>query len=519
MINVAIDGPAGAGKSTVAKAVAKKLGLIYLDTGAMYRATAYTALEAGLDVSDAAQISPMLDGMKMEIVFEDGAQQIYVNGANTTPYLREHRMSKAASDISALPCVRYKMVELQREFAATGDVVLDGRDIGTFVLPNANCKIFMTATPEERANRRYKELVEKGQEVDYDTLLADIKQRDYNDSHREVAPLKQAEDAVLLDTTYMPLEEVIAAVIGIVESKISSLNGDNDAHTGVDGNVNAEEKPDDVSETENDKPSEECSSANKAHEDRSSENNKSETQKAATISKKEARRAEHVKKRYELEKNFGFYRFLRVFLHPLAAMLWPTKLIGIENVKEVEGKNAIFTCNHYSKVDTFLPCFALFKREAHILAKSELFESNLIGWFLHKLGAIPVRRGEADINSVKCVLKLLNDGKQLMIFPEGTRNKQGTQDMAEFKSGTARFAIKTKSPIVPMLYYSPPKLFKRNYLYIGKPFTLEEFYGDRSHDAMDRATEVVRQKMEEVRTLVNAYVEDKKSKRGKGDGK
>ncbi len=520
MINVAIDGPAGAGKSTVAKAVAKKLGLIYLDTGAMYRATAYTALEAGLDVSDAAQISPMLDGMKMEIVFEEGVQQIYVNGANTTPYLREHRMSKAASDISALPCVRYKMVELQREFAATGNVVLDGRDIGTFVLPNANCKIFMTATPEERANRRYKELVEKGQEVDYDTLLTDIKQRDYNDSHREVAPLKQAEDAVLLDTTHMPLEEVIAAVIGIVENKISSPSGGAGAHTGGDGNLNAAEKSNAISEAENDKPSEECSSANKAKEDILSENkNMTDAKNLAHISKKEAKRAANVKKRYKLEKNFGFYRFLRVFLHPLAAMLWPTKLIGIENVKEVEGKNAIFTCNHYSKVDTLLPCFALFKREAHILAKSELFESNLVGWFLHKLGAIPVRRGEADINCVKCVLRLLNDGKQLMIFPEGTRNKQGTQDMAEFKSGTARFAIKTRSPIVPMLYYAPPKLFKRNYLYIGEPFTLEEFYGDRSHDAMDRATEVVREKMDEVRTLVNAYVEDKKGKRDKGDGK
>ncbi len=520
MINVAIDGPAGAGKSTVAKAVAKKLGLIYLDTGAMYRATAYTALEAGLDVSDAGQVAPMLDGMKMEIVFEDGAQQIYVNGANTTPYLREHRMSKAASDISALPCVRYKMVELQREFAATGDVVLDGRDIGTFVLPNANCKIFMTATPEERAKRRYKELVEKGQEVDFDTLLADIKQRDYNDSHREVAPLKQAEDAVLLDTTDMSLEEVIAAVIKIVEGKISAKTGDPSGKSNEDGATTSEGKEGNAHETDGLDPSENGTSGDSSSENSASADTvQTQIAKTKSMTKREAKRAARVKKRYKLEKSFGFYRFLRVFLHPLEAMLWPTKIVGIENVKEVEGKRAIFTCNHYSKVDTLLPCFALFKREAHILAKSELFESGMGGWFLHKMGAIPVRRGEADIDCVKCVLRLLNDDKQLMIFPEGTRNRQGTQEMAEFKSGTARFAVKTKSPIVPMLYYAPPKLFKRNYLYIGKPFTLEEFYGDRSRDAMDRATEVVRQKMDEVRALVNAYVEEKTGKNGKGDDK
>lgn len=493
MINVAIDGPAGAGKSTVAKAVANKLGLIYLDTGAMYRATAYTALNEGIDVSDEQKVAPMLEKMQMDIRFEDGAQQIYVNGVNTTPYLREHRMSKAASDISALPPVRYKMVELQREFAAARDVVLDGRDIGTFVLPNANCKIFMTATPEERANRRYKELLEKGQSVDYDALLADIIQRDYNDSHREVAPLKQADDAVLLDTTSMTVDEVVSAVIALVESKLSEQKA-SEAPASVKNAKSSASEPQTTSGPSN-----------------AAEFETETTDNSKKKSKKDAR----IKKYYKLKTKFGFYRFMRVFLHPLASLLWPTKLIGIENAKKVEGSRAIFTCNHFSKVDTFLPCFALFKREAHILAKSELFESALSGGFLYSLGAIPVKRGEADIDCVKCVLKLLKDDKQLMLFPEGTRNKEGTQTMAEFKSGAARFAIKTRSPIVPMLYYAPPKLFKRNYLYIGEPFTLEEFYGDRSHDAMDRATEVVRQKMDEVRELVNAYVENAKNKGGK----
>ena len=220
MINIAIDGPAGAGKSTVAKAVAKELGIIYLDTGAMYRATAYTAINNGIDVSDEVGVSEMLKNLTMDVVYEDGAQQIIVNGFNTTPYLREHYMSKAASDISALPCVRYKLVDIQRELAKTYNLVLDGRDIGTFVLPDANCKIFLVASAEERAKRRVEENRLKGQESDFDTVLKDIKQRDYNDSHREVAPLKKADDAVELDTTTMTIPEVVEAVISLVKEKI-----------------------------------------------------------------------------------------------------------------------------------------------------------------------------------------------------------------------------------------------------------------------------------------------------------
>lgn len=219
MINIAIDGPAGAGKSTIAKAVAKRLGIIYLDTGAMYRAMAWLALRKGVDVCDEEEVEKLLGDLRMDIVYENGEQQIYVNGENATPYLREPPMSKAASDISALPSVRYKMVDLQREFARTHDVVLDGRDIGTFVLPDAGCKFFMTAAPEERAARRHKELVEKGTECTLEGVLADIRQRDHNDSHRAVAPLKQAEDAYYLDTTSLTVEEVIDEVIRVVGEK------------------------------------------------------------------------------------------------------------------------------------------------------------------------------------------------------------------------------------------------------------------------------------------------------------
>lgn len=214
--NIALDGPSGAGKSTVAKALAKRLDIIYLDTGAMYRSLAYVAVKQGIDVNDEAAVKPMLDNLDMKIITGD-SQQIIVNGENVTPFIREHYVSKAASDISALPSVRIKLVELQRVIAKNDCVVLDGRDIGTYVLPDAKYKFFITATPEVRAKRRFDELKAKGDAPSYEKVLEDIEVRDYNDSHRAFAPLKQADDAVLVDTTNMSIDEVIDFVLNKME--------------------------------------------------------------------------------------------------------------------------------------------------------------------------------------------------------------------------------------------------------------------------------------------------------------
>lgn len=214
--NIALDGPSGAGKSTVAKALAKRLDIIYLDTGAMYRSLAYVAVKHGIDVNDEDAVKPMLDNLDMKIITGD-SQQIIVNGENVTPFIREHYVSKAASDISALPSVRIKLVELQREIAKNDCVVLDGRDIGTYVLPDAKYKFFITATPEVRAKRRFEELKAKDDAPSYEKVLEDIKVRDYNDSHRAFAPLKQADDAVLVDTTNMSIDEVIDFVLNKME--------------------------------------------------------------------------------------------------------------------------------------------------------------------------------------------------------------------------------------------------------------------------------------------------------------
>lgn len=208
MINIAIDGPAGAGKSTIAKLIAKEKGFIYLDTGAMYRALAVYALKNGVDPLDEKSVDKLIVGVNMDIKYIDGVQHIIVCGEDVTSKIRENHVSKAASDISAHPSVRIKLVELQREFAKNHDVVLDGRDIGTFVLPDTPYKFYLTASEEVRAMRRVKDLAERGQTVEYNTVLEEIKQRDYNDSHRQFAPLRQADDAVFIDSSDMSIEEV-----------------------------------------------------------------------------------------------------------------------------------------------------------------------------------------------------------------------------------------------------------------------------------------------------------------------
>jgi cytidylate kinase len=213
MINIAIDGPSGAGKSTLAKAIAKSLQIHYLDTGAMYRGVGYAALQAGVDIRNADEVEKFLNTIEIETIYKEDEQQVLVNGNNVMPFIRTPEVSKAASDISAHPCVRLKLVAMQREVASKYDVVLDGRDIGTFVLPDAKYKFFVTADVEERARRRHEELIQGGIESDYQKVIDDMRLRDKNDSSRSLAPLKKADDAVLIDTTSLDINAVVALVL------------------------------------------------------------------------------------------------------------------------------------------------------------------------------------------------------------------------------------------------------------------------------------------------------------------
>lgn len=213
--NVAIDGPAGAGKSTIAKKVAKELNYIYVDTGAMYRAMALYLIHNQVNPKDTEAIAKACEYADISIEYRNGEQVVLLNGENVNAYLRTEEVGNMASVSSAVPAVRLKLVELQRKLAAKENVIMDGRDIGTYVLPNANVKIYLTASSRTRANRRYLELKEKGEECNLDEIEADIIERDNRDMNREFAPLRQAEDAVLVDSSDMTIDEVVERIISL----------------------------------------------------------------------------------------------------------------------------------------------------------------------------------------------------------------------------------------------------------------------------------------------------------------
>ena len=221
MISVAIDGPAGAGKSTLARRLAADLGYIYVDTGAMYRTIGLYALRAGKDPKDNAAVNALLPEISLRLASVDGEQHIYLNEEDVSKAIRTEEAGMAASAVGANPEVRAFLLDLQRNMAKTQNILMDGRDIGTVVLPNATAKIFLTAAPEARAKRRWKEYQEKGVNVSFEEVLEDVKKRDYQDTHREAAPLKQAEDAVLLDTSDLNFEQSLDAMKKIIVEKVS----------------------------------------------------------------------------------------------------------------------------------------------------------------------------------------------------------------------------------------------------------------------------------------------------------
>ncbi|MBO5360913.1 MAG: (d)CMP kinase [Clostridia bacterium] len=220
MINIAIDGPAGAGKSTIARQLAAGLGYIYVDTGALYRAVGVNAMRKGADTKDVQQVTGTLGSADVSLRFVDGEQRVFLGDEDVSLAIRTPEASMAASNVSAIPAVREFLFDLQRDIAAKNNCIMDGRDIGTVVLPNAQVKIFLTASAEVRAKRRYDELLAKGMQADYKQVLDEMVQRDYQDSHRAIAPLKQADDAVLVDTSDMNLEQVLNTLNKIVKEKM-----------------------------------------------------------------------------------------------------------------------------------------------------------------------------------------------------------------------------------------------------------------------------------------------------------
>ncbi len=459
MINIAIDGPSGAGKSTIAKLLANKLGITYLDTGAMYRAVALFVVESGKDVSNSIEVEDLLDKVNISYIQKDGEDRICLNGRDVSEDIRRHEMSKYASEVSKHSSVRMFLVDMQRKIAAEKDVVLDGRDITSFVLPNAKYKFYLTATPEERARRRYEELTAKGQSVEYNKIFADIVDRDYNDMNREIAPLVKTHDSVEIDSSNLSLEEVA----NIMLDKIGHI----------------------------------------------------ETQRVTSNEEKELKNEiVHVKPVKKTKKKNCFYKGFAAFVRWVMGGIWRTKIYFKDNF--LKNSKAIVICNHYSALDPCVIISKLLGKNGKVVMKDEIMKNKFIANTALELGCIPVKRGEADISAVKGIMSALNNNKPVLIFPEGTRNKgENFKEMLPFKSGVATFALKAKAPIVPLMYYKKTGIFKRNKLIVGNAFWLDEFYGQKVNAVKDEATEFIYSKMTELREETDILVEKFKGNKKK----
>lgn len=416
-INVALDGPSGAGKSTIAKAVAKKLEYVYVDTGAMYRSIAYYFLSKGIDLEKAEDFIPVLPEINIQLTYIDGSQHVMLNNDDVSDKIRTPEVSMGASKVSAVPEVREYLFALQQNIAKENNIIMDGRDIGTVVLPNADVKIFLTADAEERANRRFKELHEKGDTSTYEEVLADIKQRDYNDIHRDIAPLKKADDAVEVDSTSITLEETIEEIYKIITEK----TGDKKKIT--------------------------------------------KTRDFAPL-----RPVEKGKKLSGFR--MFWYAVLRFWVNFFLYILFDISFEGVENVPK-DGSN-IFASNHRSYQD---PIFIAAKTRVPIsyMAKEELFKQN---WFFKILitafGAFPVTRGKGDTQAIDTAFEKLSIGRNLVIFPEGTRSKDGK--VGKGKTGVALIAVMAQLPVIPVgiTFEGKLKLRKKVVVKYGKPIIPSE---------------------------------------------
>lgn len=460
MINIAIDGPSGAGKSTIAKIIAKKMGITYLDTGAMYRTVALFAVNSGKNPSSAEEVVPLLNDIDISYTKVGDDNHICLNGKDVSEDIRKHDISKYASEVSKIPEVRAFLVEKQRQIAKNNDVVLDGRDITSHVLPDTKYKFYLTASPEERAKRRYKELSEKGQDVSYDKILADIIDRDYNDMNRKVSPLVKTPDSTEIDSTSMTLEEVADAIMAEIRKK----NVDNTLLAVRNSSV---------------------SSLRKEAKEINIDANK-------VIKKK-------------TKKKGGFYRFLAAVVRKVMGIIWPTKIYFKDNFPK--NTKAIVVCNHYTALDPCVIISKLLGKNGKVLMKDEIMKNPVIAKIATELGCIPVKRGEADIAAVKSILGALAKNQPVLIFPEGTRNRSGSKEMLPLKQGVATFALKAKAPIVPLLYYKKTGPFKRNILIVGAPFYLDEYYDQKPNAVKEEVTDVIRDEMNKLRIELDFLVE------------
>lgn len=462
-INIAIDGPSGAGKSTIAKMLAKKMEYVYVDTGALYRSVALYMLRNNVDINNDRAVGEELPKVDVRLTYDNGAQQVILCGENVSDSIRTPEVSMGASRVSAIPAVRQFLFDLQRNIAKENNIIMDGRDIGTVVLPNADVKIFLTASAEERASRRFRELSEKGDPSTYEEVLADINKRDYNDTHRDVAPLKKADDAAEVDTTSLTLEQSVEAIYKVINDKLSPKES-----------VPAEEKL---------------------------------KEKSSLALKRESLDFSNVKpvtnpKPYSKIKAFGYF-ILRVFVTFCFKIAFNLKVYGKENVPKT-GSNIFASC-HRSNLD---PVFIAINARVpnSYMAKDELFHGNkFFVWLIKYMGAFPVVRGSGDGGVITTSIQKLEEGRNLVIFPEGTRSKDGK--LGRGKTGVALIAALAQVPVIPAaISFKGEKLKFRSKVIVtyGKPISPEELKieGSDTH-SMKKIKSVI---MDRIAELVNENV-------------
>lgn len=422
---IAIDGPAGSGKSTIAREVAKRLGMRYLDTGAMYRTVALLALEAGLlpdRVTESADLAAKADLRFVER--SDDLTRAFIGDREVTEEIRGMEVSKAVSPVSADAGVRTLLTAQQRLAASHGDVVLEGRDTGTVVFPNADVKVYLVASMEERARRRRAQLLEKGTDQSVEELAADIARRDAYDSGREIAPLCKAKDAVEIDTTSMTIPEVIQAVCELVETKRRAL-------AAAAAPVAPEAAP----------------------------------VPAAPV----AASAVAKPRKYSLSRMIPgpldtlLYRFAFSFIPPVWRRLFRMKIRGTEHIPATGA--VLLVSNHRSNLDPFFVGVS-FPRQIHFMAKAELWKFKPLGKIIDKLGAFPVNRGEADRAAVKRALDTLAGGAVVGMFPEGHRQRR--REVGEIQGGVALFALREGVVTIPMMLDGTERVVRNKWLHLNR---------------------------------------------------
>lgn len=443
---VAIDGPAGSGKGTITKIIGEKYNLVTIDTGAMYRCVALDCLKNNVEYTDLKEIKKILKKIKIELKNENGETIVLLNGKNVSKEIRETKIDKVVAKFATVKEIRDKMTILERKMGEKQDVIMDGRDICTVVFPNADVKIYLDCSVEERANRRYKQNVEKGIECTYQEVLEQIKERNKLETEREIAPLKKADDAVLIDSTNMSIEEEINEISKIIEQKIkeNKIAGET--------KITKENKTADEKET-----------------------------KVAPKSVKNNTSKKGIKAKIERAIVKGV-----IFVY--CKIIYRTKIVGTENIPK-DGA-VIFCGNHRSFLDPPLIEVTCKRDDTRFLAKKELTQNKFLAYLGKIFEAILVNRDSKDVSALKESLKTLKSGRCIALFPEGTRNGLAKGEKA--KDGVAYFALNSDAIVIPVGIKGGEKLFKKATITYGKPIDLQQYKANRKDkETMEKVTDII----------------------------